>query len=164
MARQYICIDDLDGETPGAETVSLAVDGYPFEIDLGPDNLKKIRDLLLPYIKAGRAVTTGKQRAPRPAWSEDGDDPAARAAETPGSGLVHTQLAPSAEVIRMWWTANWKERGLNPPKAMGIIPGEVREAYMAAQRTADAVLKVAADDGTREANGTVTVPEFKDAG
>ncbi len=164
MARQYICIDDLDGVTPGAETVSLSVDGYAFEIDLAAGNMATLQELLLPYLRKGRAVTSGKKGSGQmPAWA-GGTGPAQDNPETPGSGPVHTELAPSAEVMRMWWTKNWKAQGLNPPKAMGVIPADVREAYMAVQRTANADLKVAADVGTKEANGTVTVPVFKDGG
>src|SRR5690606_24884351 len=52
--------DDIDGGT-AAETVSFALDGKSYEIDLNPSNAKKLRTALAPYMAAGRKQTnTGK--------------------------------------------------------------------------------------------------------
>lgn len=50
-------IDDLSGEeiAEGAgETISFALDGAAYEIDLGEKNAKRLREALAPYIDAGR--------------------------------------------------------------------------------------------------------------
>lgn len=55
MARHVIesITDDLDG-TPDAVAVEFSLDGRSWTIDLGPKNEAKLRDLVQPYIDAGR--------------------------------------------------------------------------------------------------------------
>ena len=58
--------DDLDG-SPADETVTFALDGVTYEIDLNDSNAAKLRDALAPYIgharrSAGRR-STGRGRA-----------------------------------------------------------------------------------------------------
>lgn len=45
--REVRLVDDLDG-SDGAETVSFAVDGKTYEIDLSEGNAAKLRDALAP--------------------------------------------------------------------------------------------------------------------
>src|SRR4051794_123747 len=52
-------IDDLD-ESPAAETVSFALDGVSYEIDLSESNASKLRDALAPYL--GHARRTAGRR------------------------------------------------------------------------------------------------------
>jgi hypothetical protein len=65
---QVTLIDDIDGESPADETVSFALDGNGYEIDLTAANAAKLRDALALYVgsarKAGRAGRgTGTRRA-----------------------------------------------------------------------------------------------------
>ena len=69
MARKIIhqLVDDLDGTVlePGEGTsVHFALDGRGYEIDLTDENATKLRELLAPYIAAGRrtigSVATAK--------------------------------------------------------------------------------------------------------
>ncbi len=55
MARkvQYLLVDDLDGGEAD-ETVSFALDGTSYEIDLSKENAKALRDALAPYIASAR--------------------------------------------------------------------------------------------------------------
>ena len=55
MARQTIVqlIDDLD-QGPADETVSFALDGVQYEIDLSAKNAAKMRDALANYVAHGR--------------------------------------------------------------------------------------------------------------
>lgn len=56
-------VDDLDGgEADG--TVVFGMDGKHYEIDLSEKNAAKLRDLLAPYVGAGRRVGVGS-RPPR---------------------------------------------------------------------------------------------------
>lgn len=56
-------VDDLDGgEAEG--TVSFALDGRTYEIDLSRQNVAKLRDIVAPYVDAGRK-TSGATRTPR---------------------------------------------------------------------------------------------------
>jgi len=67
VARHVIhrITDDLDG-TPDAVEVEFSLDGQRWTIDLGPRNEANLRNLLQPYIEAGRPVTTaGRRHAPR---------------------------------------------------------------------------------------------------
>jgi nucleoid-associated protein Lsr2 len=96
--------DDLDG-SEATETVSFALDGASYEIDLNADNAAKLRDALAGYIGHGRKVTGGRRSARRPA-------------ATGGA---------SAKEIREWARSN----GYSVPDR-GRVPAEVRSAYEAA--------------------------------
>ena len=60
--------DDLVG-TPADETLTFAIDGVTYDVDLTSDNAEKLRASLAPYIAAGRRVagrqSTRRRRAPR---------------------------------------------------------------------------------------------------
>jgi hypothetical protein len=53
--------DDLTGGTAD-ETVSFALDGTTYEIDLTTKNAKALRDALAPYVGAGRRASSGGGR------------------------------------------------------------------------------------------------------
>ena len=57
MARKtrIVLIDDINGEL-GDETIKFGLDGVDYEIDLTTENAKKFRDLMDPWIQAGRRV------------------------------------------------------------------------------------------------------------
>ncbi|MFF3671033.1 histone-like nucleoid-structuring protein Lsr2 [Microtetraspora malaysiensis] len=50
---QVILIDDLDGGEAN-ETVTFALDGKAYEIDLSGGNAKKLREALSPFVKGAR--------------------------------------------------------------------------------------------------------------
>jgi hypothetical protein len=54
--------DDLDGG-PAEHTVTFALDGKDYEIDLSTTNTEKLRETLRPYADAGRKTT--RSSAPR---------------------------------------------------------------------------------------------------
>lgn len=98
---QVILEDDLDG-SEASETVSFAIDGVSYEIDLSDEHAAQLRAELQPWIEAGRRV--GGRRATKQAKS--GDDNAQ---------------------IRAWAL----EQGL-AVSARGRISQEIRDAYQAA--------------------------------
>ncbi|PKQ26915.1 MAG: hypothetical protein CVT64_00200 [Actinobacteria bacterium HGW-Actinobacteria-4] len=51
--------DDLDGGT-ASETVSFALDGVQYEIDVSDAHAAQLRDAFRPWISAGRKVTSTK--------------------------------------------------------------------------------------------------------
>lgn len=55
--RTEVIVDDLTGE-PDAQTVWFAYQGQTFQIDLSEASDEKLRDLLMPYIAAGRKVAS----------------------------------------------------------------------------------------------------------
>ena len=64
MARSVAVVvtDDLDG-SPDAETVTFALDGVTYEIDLGADNRARLDRDFAPYIEAGRRISRSRNRS-----------------------------------------------------------------------------------------------------
>ena len=103
MAQQVniVLVDDIDG-TPAEETVSFALDGKEYDIDLSSKNAAKLRDAIAPYIGHARKAT-GRRRGGRAAGG------------------------PSPADIRAWA----RDNGFNVPDR-GRVSSEVRDAYAAA--------------------------------
>jgi hypothetical protein len=99
--------DDIDG-SEASETVSFALDGTNYEIDLNDDNAAKLRDAMATYVGHARKVS-GTRRA--------GGRRTSAAASSNDSGA-------SAKEIREWA----RENGHDVPER-GRIPADVREAY-----------------------------------
>ena len=76
MAREVIekLVDDLDG-SDATETVSFALDGTSFEIDLNKKNAAAFRKLFDRYVKAGRRSSPASGRRCKPAVSTNGSKP-----------------------------------------------------------------------------------------
>jgi nucleoid-associated protein Lsr2 len=107
MAQKHIVqlIDDLDGGH-AAETVSFALDGSTYEIDLSPENAAKLRDSLAPYVanarRAARHLGTVRRNGRTPARAD----------------------REQTQAIREWARQNGHKVG-----AKGRIPATVLEAY-----------------------------------
>ncbi|GAA2745112.1 MULTISPECIES: histone-like nucleoid-structuring protein Lsr2 [Kitasatospora] len=106
---QVILEDDLDGGSAD-ETVTFALDGVAYEIDLKSDNAEKLRELLAPYVDKGRKQS-GRLTAPRRS-----------SGRTAGRAAAAGQ--PDTAKIREWA----KEQGM-PVNDRGRVPSNVREAY-----------------------------------
>jgi len=104
---KVLLIDDIDG-SDADETVSFAVDGVSYEIDLNAANAAELRDALARWI--GHARKSGGRRTP-----------ARRSAAASSSSGGDT--GP----IREWARANGYK-----VSDRGRIPADVREAYTAA--------------------------------
>src|SRR5947208_2390380 len=96
--------DDLDG-SDATQTVSFALDGTSYEIDLNDKNAGALRDALATYVGHGRRVTAARGR---------------RRTSAPAS-------TSSAREIREWA----RSHGHDVPQR-GRIPADVREAFEAA--------------------------------
>lgn len=106
---QVVLIDDIDGGDAD-ETVTFALDGVTYEIDLNADNAAKLRDALAVWVgnarrvsgrsSSGRSSTSGRSSGRR---SSGGEDTAA---------------------IREWAKGNGYQ-----VSERGRISAEVREAY-----------------------------------
>lgn len=63
---ERIRYDDLDASVDGVTSHTFALDGVQWEIDLSQPNLDRLREMLRPYIAAGRRLpasrTTTKSR------------------------------------------------------------------------------------------------------
>jgi len=102
---QVLLVDDLDG-VEADETVTFALDGKSYEIDLTTTNADKLRDALEPFTKGGR----------RTGGRASGGRGKARAA-TGGAGQDTAK-------IRAWAKENGYE-----VNDRGRVPATVREAY-----------------------------------
>ena len=96
----YRLEDDLDN-SEAVETVVFSLDSVSYEIDLSEANAQKLRDLIAPYVAAGRRVG-GRRRA----------------------GAGPRKGGSSATEIRAWAAENGYT-----VSARGRVPAEVREAY-----------------------------------
>ncbi|MBO2460355.1 histone-like nucleoid-structuring protein Lsr2 [Actinomadura violacea] len=106
---QIILTDDVDGGE-AAETVSFAIDGAAYEIDLSEANAAKLRAALHPFMGGGRrlkAVRGGKA--------------------TGRSGTGAASVAGQSGDIRAWA----REQGI-AVNDRGRIPANVIEQYQAA--------------------------------
>jgi Lsr2 len=102
---QVLLEDDLDGGE-AAETVSFALDGVTYEIDLSTKNANKLRDAMALYIGSARRVGGRRRR---------------------GGAKASSGRSTSSADIREWARNN----GWDIPDR-GRIAAEVREAYAAA--------------------------------
>lgn len=66
--------DDLDG-SEGVETVSFALDGKSYEIDLNEKNATKLRKALAPFIDAGRKASRASAPARKSTAAPAGTSP-----------------------------------------------------------------------------------------
>jgi hypothetical protein len=100
---QVIHTDDIDG-SEAAETITFALDGISYSIDLSAHNAKKLRDAFAPYIAAGERDRSASSR------------------RTASSRRKSTGTA--ATDIRAWAAAQGMQ-----VSARGRVSAEVREAY-----------------------------------
>ena len=116
MARkvQVILSDDLDDSISADETVSFALDGTTYEIDLSEKNASQMRDVLGKYVAAARKVSSRGNRA----------SGAGRSRATGGGGRMDREQAGA---IREWARKNGHE-----VSDRGRIPASVVEAFEAA--------------------------------
>jgi hypothetical protein len=104
MARKtrIVLIDDLDG-SEAAETVSFALDGIGYEIDLSEGNAAHLRDALSTWVSQGRR-TGGRARR----------------------GTRRTAPASDTAQIRQWAQVNGYT-----VSDRGRVSQEIRDAYCA---------------------------------
>lgn len=107
MAQKHIVqlIDDLDGNE-AEETVTFALDGARYEIDLSAENAAKLRDTLAVYVANARRSSAG------------------RMAGTPRRGKPARTDREQTAAIREWARRNGHKIG-----DKGRIPAHIVEAY-----------------------------------
>ncbi|GIG27736.1 histone-like nucleoid-structuring protein Lsr2 [Cellulomonas marina] len=111
---QVLLVDDIDGGTAD-ETVTFALDGVSYEIDLTTDNAAKLRDELSSWVGHARRVGSGRSQG--------------RSSGSAGSAANRPKRSSSneAQAIREWA----KENGMEVSER-GRISAEVKAAYEAA--------------------------------
>ncbi|MBX6386907.1 MAG: Lsr2 family protein [Microbispora sp.] len=105
---QVILIDDLDGGEAN-ETVTFAIDGTAYEIDLSDQNAKRLREALSPFVSSARRADTGQTRGRR------------RGA---GSGSQRAMTREKSAEIRAWAKAHG-----HPVSERGRIAASIVQAY-----------------------------------
>lgn len=109
MAKKTVVLleDDIDG-SEADETLSFALDGSEYEIDLNEGHANELREALARFTNAGRKVAGGRGRsAVRPKSSSPG--------------------GPDAKAVRLWAAEN----GIQV-NTRGRIQADVVEKYEAA--------------------------------
>lgn len=101
---QVLLVDDLDGGEAD-ETVTFALDGKTYEIDLTTANADKLRGLLDAYVKGGRR-TGGRSAGAR------------------GKARAASGSSQDTAQIRAWAKENGHE-----VNDRGRVPAAIREAY-----------------------------------
>jgi hypothetical protein len=99
---QVLLVDDIEGGEAD-ETVTFALDGKTYEIDLNTTNADKLRDALADFVKAGRRTGGRSSR---------------------GKGGRSSAASPDTAKIRAWA----KEQGYEV-NDRGRVPAKLREAY-----------------------------------
>ncbi|MGW2919534.1 histone-like nucleoid-structuring protein Lsr2 [Streptomyces angustmyceticus] len=110
---QVLLLDDLNGGEAD-ETVTFALDGKSYEIDLSDSNAAKLRESLAEFVKAGRRVGGAGGRAAAGTRGRASTKPVAQGGAT-------------TERVRAWAKSNGYE-----VKDRGRVPAPIREAYAAA--------------------------------
>jgi hypothetical protein len=96
---QVILEDDFDGGT-AEETVTFALDGAEYEMDLSSDNASRLRDALAPWVAHARKTGGRRKRGSKPPADS------------------------STSEIRAWAQANGHD-----VSSRGRVSSEVRAAY-----------------------------------
>ncbi|TQF74119.1 Lsr2 family protein [Rhodococcus spelaei] len=112
MAKKVLVeyVDDIDGTPLDADgkTITFAVDGVEYSIDLHSENARAFHRALDHYIEHATRLSSRR--------------------ETPGVVLSRSQARTRSQAIRQWAATN----GHSVP-ARGRIPGAIEQAYIAAQ-------------------------------
>ncbi len=102
-------IDDIDG-TEASETLTFALDGTSYEIDLNEAHAEDLREVLAPFVSVARKTSGGQPRR------------SSATSPRPRSGST-----PDPREVRAWAEANGVE--VSP---RGRIKADVLEQYRAA--------------------------------
>ncbi|MBT2547218.1 Lsr2 family protein [Arthrobacter sp. ISL-65] len=107
MAKKTVVLleDDIDG-SKATETLTFALDGTEYEIDLNESHANELREAMARFTDAGRKISGGRSRSTARTKSSQG--------------------GPDAKAVRMWAAEN----GI-PVNTRGRIQAEVVEKYEA---------------------------------
>jgi hypothetical protein len=115
---QVILVDDMDGSEAG-ETVSFALDGVSYEIDVSEKNAKGLRDALAPWVGHARRVG-GRSGGGRSRGSGSGGSGRSRGSSSGGGGGGKHDLS----AVRSWARENGYQ-----VSDRGRVSSEVIAAY-----------------------------------
>src|SRR4051794_21926128 len=99
---QVVLVDDVDGGSAD-ETVTFALDGVSYEIDLTKKNAARLRDELAPWVGSARKVTGPRGRRSGVRRSGRGGDSAAIRAWAKEQGIAVSERGRiSAELLAQY--------------------------------------------------------------
>ena len=104
MAQRQVTVftDDVTGEElEDGETVSFALDGVEYEIDLSGEHAEQLRDAVAPYIRHGRRISGRSARS-----SRSGGSASRRSADSDSSSRASGGRDHDTRAIREWAQAN----------------------------------------------------------
>ncbi len=116
---QVILVDDVDGGE-AAETVSFALDGVSYEIDVSEVNADKLRDALAPWVGHARRVAGRSSSGRARSSSSGGGGGRSRAASSSGGAAPKHDLSD----VRAWARENGYQ-----VSDRGRVSSEVITAY-----------------------------------
>jgi hypothetical protein len=111
MAQKTVVtiIDDLDGSTKRVQTMTFALDGQAYEIDLSEVNAGTLREVLADYVSAARKVSTARRTGP---------------------ARRGTTAREQSRAVRAWATSTGRK-----VSARGRIPEEIQREYDAEHKS-----------------------------
>ncbi|GAB3672995.1 histone-like nucleoid-structuring protein Lsr2 [Saccharopolyspora tripterygii] len=146
---QVDLVDDIDG-SPAKHTVTFALDGVSYEIDLNDGNAEALRSVLDRYIKAARAP---KPAAPRSTKQQEREDEQAREANKQLTEQIRGAAARTREALKK-------------PESEEAAEASPSESPAAEAPAAEAEPEVAAADEAKPASTegpSVSLPLFSSA-
>jgi hypothetical protein len=115
MAMTSVITDDLDGSS-SASTITFALEGNTYEIDLSKKNVTALEKLLRPYIEAARSSTS------------------ARRTSSTGPGRGRGRRTAAASKVDLGAVRDWAAKAGVAVADRGRISKSVLEQYEAAQQ------------------------------
>jgi hypothetical protein len=102
---QVMLVDDLDG-SPADETVSFALDGVAYQIDLSAENAEALREALAPFLGHARRARGGSaRRAPKAAGKSAASDTADIRAWAKAQGIAVSERGRIPASVRAQYDA-----------------------------------------------------------
>lgn len=124
MAQQSVAtfVDDLDDTVPAEETITFALDGTDYEIDLSTAHAATMRDDLRTWVTHARRTSSSSGRA--------------RRSPTPAGGRMtcakRTGARTAADRAQAGAVRAWARNNGHTVSDRGRIPAAVQEAFDAA--------------------------------
>lgn len=139
MAKRtiHMLIDDVDG-SDADETVTFALDGGTYEIDLSKKNARRLREALAPYQEAGSRIGSHK----RPAPGHTGR------AVSSGGRAVPSAAALAAQKEQNKAIREWAQAAGIKISDRGRIPQDVVDRYDARDALAESAAQVHEEPAT----------------
>ena len=106
---QVLLVDDIDGGV-ASETVTFALDGTSYEIDLSEENARKLRDSLSMFVASGRRVS-------------------ARSTGARGRGRSSSTAGAPSNAGRTAEVRQWAKDNGHSVSERGRVPSAILDAY-----------------------------------